>query len=237
MRPPAPRALAFVPDQNTPGKADVTGAFLPEARAWARHHGYDPQFVIHRFPVEAQMSGRRATVVQAIAGTTLPLQMVAFFCHGWRDGLQAGFARNSILVLARLLALHAAIDAHVMLYACDTGRDQDVDQADDKLPGPGGDGGFADELRDACEAIGRRVTVMGHTTAGHCAWNPFARYFAPGCGGRGGHWYVEPESPLWQRWVRALRDPRSTLRYRFPMMTPEEIAEELGGGASGPLVA
>lgn len=237
IRPPATRMLCFVPDANSPGKSDVTGAFLPEARGFARHHGVNPELAIRRFPAAAPIQKRRAVCVQAFDTMFDPLDLVVFFCHGWRDGLQAGFLRANILVLARLLALHAKHDAHVLLYACDTGRDGDTLSDDETEPGPGGDGGFADELRDACEAIGRRVTVMGHTTTGHCVLNPFARYFAPGCAGKGGHWYVEPESALWQRWVRALRDPRSTLRYRFPRMTPAQIAEELGGGASGPLVA
>lgn len=231
------RALIMIPDKNTPGKRDQSGAFLPEAQAFARHHGLDPERVIRRFPSSAPaLQQRRSACTQAIATAAQPLDVLAFFCHGWRDGLQAGYTHSSVLVLARLVALHAKRDAHVLLYACDTSRDADDDRDDDRQAGPGGDGGFADELRDACEVIGRLVTVVGHTTSGHCTWNPFLRYFAPECGGRGGHWYVEPESELWQPWVRALRDPRSTLRYRFWGMTPEEIAEELGGGA-GPLVA
>ncbi|HMJ10204.1 MAG TPA: hypothetical protein VK524_02305 [Polyangiaceae bacterium] len=235
---PASRILCLVPDQNTPGKSDVTGAFFPEARAFARYHGCEPDQAVRRFPSAPNLSlqQRRAVCVDAIMRAPQPLDVLAFFCHGWRDGLQAGFTHSNVLVLARLIALHADRDAHVLLYACQTGRDGDAQEADDQLPGPGGDGGFADELRDACEVLGRRITVMGHTTAGHCTWNPFARYFAPGCGGLGGHWYVEPESELWQAWVRALREPRSSLRYRFPFMQPEEIADELGGGA-GPLVA
>jgi hypothetical protein len=237
IRPAAPRMLCFVPDANTPGKVDVDGAFLPEARAFARYQGVVlPDTVIRRFPAAALLQKRRAVCVQAFDTAYEPLELVAFFCHGWRDGLQAGFGKAQVLVLARLLALHAKVDAHVLLYACQTGRDGDALEADDREPGPGGDGGFADELRDTCEALGRRVTVMGHTTAGHCTWNPYARYFAPGCAGKGGHWYVEPESKLWPRWVRALRDPRSTLKFRFWGMTPGQIAEELGGGA-GPLVA
>ena len=234
---PAMRMLCLVPDQNTAGKSDMSGAFLPEARAFVRHHGIEPELVIRRFPAAAAIPKRRAACVRAFDTCEQPLDLVAFFCHGWRDGLQAGFLRANVLALARLLGLHARLDAHVLLYACETGRDADAQVDDDTEPGPGGDGGFADELRDACEALGRRVTVMGHTTAGHCVLNPFARRFAPGCGGRGGEWYVEPESALWRLWVRALRDPRSTLRFRFPTMTPAQIAAELGGGAGGPLVA
>jgi hypothetical protein len=234
---PALRMLCFVPAQNTTGKSDMSGAFLPEARAFARHHGLYPELVVRRFPAAAPIPKRRAACVEAFSTAQQPLDLVAFFCHGWRDGLQAGFLRANVLVLARMMGMHARLDAHVLLYACETGRDSDAETDDDSEPGPGGDGGFADELRDACEALGRRVTVAAHATAGHCSQNPYARRFAPGAGGRGGEWYVEPLSPLWRLWVRALRDPRSTLKFRFPMMTPAEIAVELGGGAGGPLVA
>jgi hypothetical protein len=220
------RLLCLVPDQNTPGKRDVSGAFFPEARAFARHHGADPDEVVQRFPSALPLPQRRAACVKAIQVSD-QLDVLAFFCHGWRDGLQAGFTRSNVLALARLIAMHANPDAHVLLYACQTGRDGDAQESDDKLPGPGGDGGFADELRDACEVLGRRITVMGHTTAGGTTANPFARRFSPGYGGMGGTWYVEPESALWRPWVRALRDPRSSLRYRFWSMTAQEIAEEL----------
>jgi hypothetical protein len=237
VRPDALRVLCFVPDANTPGRSDTSGAFLPEARAFARHHGVNPEHVVRRFPAALPIQKRRAACVAAFDTCDQPLDAVAFFCHGWRDGLQSGFLRANVLVLARLMGMHARLDAHVLLYACDTGRDADLETDDDIESGPGGDGGFADELRDACEALGRRVTVMAHTTRGATTINPYARRFAPGCGGRGGEWYVEPEGPLWRLWVRALRDPRSTLKFRFPMMTPAEIAVELGGGAGGPLVA
>lgn len=227
-----PRMRCFVPDQNTPGKVDMTGAFLPEARAFARFHG-QPDTVVYRFPSAVPMQLRRQAVTEVIEKADQPLDVLGFWCHGWRDGIQAGFRAANILTLARLVAMHCSKTAYVLLYACDTGSN--VDDVGDTLPGPGGDGGFADELRDAAELLGRQVTVMGHTTAGHCGMNPFARRFAPGEGGKGGSWFVEPESPLWQAWVRALRDPRSTLRFRFWSMTSDEISEELGGHA--PLVA
>jgi len=228
------KMLVFVPDQDTPGKRDVSGAFLPEARAFARYHLAAPEDVIKRFPANAPLEQRRATCTLAIKTAAAPLDVIAFFCHGWRAGIQAGFMRQHNLLLARLLRVHAKPDAHVLFYACDTGRDEDALTADDREPGPGGDGGFADGVRDACEALGMRVTVLGHTTAGHCTENAHARYFAPGCGGKGGHWYVEPGSALWPMWRAALRDPRSNLRYRFWEMTPDEIAAELRGPAAPP---
>jgi hypothetical protein len=230
------RMLLFVPDQDTPGKKDVSKAFLPEAQAFARFHGVDPAAAIRRFPSGSALEVRRMACTLELRKVAAPLDVVGFFCHGWKAGIQAGWLREHNLLFARQLAVCTALDAYVLLYACDTGRDADLDVDDDRNPGPGGDGGFADGVRDACDVLGRHVTVMGHATTGHCSMNPHARYFAPQCGGQGGHWYVEPKSHLWPLWVAALRDPRSTLRYRFYSMSPAQIAAELVP-EPGPLVA
>lgn len=227
MTPPL-RILCFVPDQDTPGKVDTTHAFLPEARAFARYHGADPDSVVKRFPAHAPLAQRRSTCTLAIRNyPASSIEVLAFFCHGWRSGLQAGYNRKTLLMFASLVAKHCTDTAHVLFYACDTSRDADEEEADDLRPGPGGDGGFADEVRDACEALGRHVTVMGHSAAGHCSWNPYARFFAPGMGGKGGEWYVTPRSHVWPAWVKTLRDPRASLRYRFWLLTSAEIEEEL----------
>lgn len=230
------KLLCLVPDGNTPGKKDVTGAFHPEAVALAKQLGVDPAAAIRRFPAKASLPQRRAVCTRMLEEAR-DLEVLAVFCHGWRNGLQAGYQLAQVRTLARLVAEHMVERAHVVLFACEAGRDADADSTDDREPGPGGDGGFADELRDACESLGRQVTVMGHTTAGHCTQNPYARRFAPGCMGRGGEWFVEPRSALWGRWVRALREPGGTLRLRFWGMTSEEIADELRPGGGPPLVA
>lgn len=224
------RVLIFCPDQDSPGKKDCSGAFLPEARAFARHHGAAPEEVIKRFPARLELAQRRASTSLAIKQVGAPIDVLAFFCHGWPSGIQAGFRRADVLLLARLLSAHMRPAGYVAIYGCDTARDLDNETNDRTITGPGGDGGFADSLRDACEVLGQRVTVMGHCSAGHTTENPHARFFAPGCGGRGGHWYVEPGSALWPLWVRALKDPRNTLRYRFYWMSPAEIADELRRG-------
>lgn len=222
-------AIIFVPDANRPGVFDATGAFWPEAERFCTVHHLDmASSALVKFPsTKRQMIERREPVLRAISKAVVPWQTVAFFCHGYKDGFQAGFAKADLPVLSQTLAKSAAIDAYVLLYACDAGRNADDARIDDTQPGPGGDGGFADLLRDALEALGRRVTVLGHTTAGHCTINPHARRFAPGTGGQGGQWYVEPQSPVWGRWVRQLREPTSTLRFRYPRMTSAAIAEEL----------
>lgn len=226
--------LCLVPDTNTPGKKDVTGAFAPEALAFARYHK-KPSAIV-RFPARPDYGVRRSACTRAIRMVRGELDVLAFFCHGWRDGIQAGFRIANVRALASLIADHVTVDGHVVLYACEAARDADDEDEDDLVGGPGGDGGFADELRDACETLGRRVTVTAHATAGHCTWNPYVRYFAPGCMGRGGHWVVEPNSALWRPWVRALRSPDSSLRLRFWGMSFEEIRAELDP-TRGPLVA
>jgi hypothetical protein len=222
--------LCLVPSANTPGKNDQRGAFLPEANAYARFRGADPRQVIRYFDPAQDYAGRRASCNAAIRALRVKIDTLAVFAHGWRRGIQAGYLLGHVGELAELLGQHMRPGGWVLLYACDTGRDSDDDTRDERLPGPGGDGGFADALRDACEARGLRISVMGHSTAGHCTMNPFVRRFVPGTGGKGGEWYVDPTNPQFLRWQSALRSPRSTLRYRFPVMTPAEISLELAGG-------
>lgn len=219
--------LCITPSANTPGKSDATGAFIPEARAYAAHHGYDPQAVVRSFDPRLNLAGRRAAVNAILRAVRVPVHTLAIFCHGYRRGLQTGHQLEHVNELAAMLQVNAKPDAWVLLYACETGRDSDEDTQDDRLPGPGGDGGFADALRDACERKGLGISVMGHTTAGHCTQNPNARRFAPSTGGKGGEWYVHTSEPLFRPWARALRDQKSTLRYRFPQMTREAIVAEL----------
>lgn len=219
--------LCFVPDANSPDRPDATGAFWPMADAFARFWGEDPRATIKRFPAKDPIVTRRRRCADAIREFGAPIKTLAFFCHGFKSGIQAGFQSGNVHLLAQLLAKHATIDAYVLLYACDAARDSDADTMDDVEAGPGGDGGFADLLRDSCEDLGRRVTVMAHATRGHCVQNPHARRFRPGAGGYGGEWYVAPGSSAWLPWTRALRDPKHTLRWRFARMGSTEIEREL----------
>jgi hypothetical protein len=216
------RTLIFVPDTNTPGKNDVTGAFLPEATLFARFRQEDPDAVIKRFPAHGEMGARRAFCIARIRELEQPVDTLAFFCHGYHSGIQAGFTLAQKLTLAQLLAQHATVGVHVLLYACNAGDSDGKDS-------PGGDGGFADELRDALERLGRDALVLGHTTAGHCSYNPYVRRFAPGTTGQGGEWYVRPGSRFWGPWVRRLRDPHDDLRWRLASLTPLELERELSG--------
>jgi hypothetical protein len=220
--------LAFAPDYDTPGIYDATREFLPSALRFVRFHG-GTAANLYTFPSTGPMPRRREPIAKVLAAVTAPIEKLAFFCHGWRSGLQCGYGVDNVQNLASFVVTRCTVDAYVLLYACNTGADGEGPDS-----GPAGDGGFADQLRDTCEAQGRRVTVFGHTCRGVASSNPYARAFRPGMGGKGGEWYVDPKAPHWPKWVRALHEPMSTLCWRFPFMTSEQIRAEL---TAPPLVA
>lgn len=214
-------------------KNDAVGAFIPEAKAFARFHGYDPNAVVKHFSPHGSYAARRASCDAHLRALRVEIHTLAFVCHGFRRGIQAGYQLGQIADLVSLLKGRLSPAGRVILYACDTARDSDEDTKDDRLPGPGGDGGFADALRDRAEAEGMPITVYAHTTAGHATQNPYVRVFEPGGGGAGGHWLIDPGEPVFRQWGRALRDPSNTLRYRFPYLTSEDIRRELTQPALG----
>jgi hypothetical protein len=232
------RALIFTPDRNTK-RSDYTGAFRPEAHAFARQHGASAQQLasgvggirIVRVDVTQPMRSRRRAVRSALElaleggeRAAAPLELVGFFCHGYRNGLQvwnpiAGERSGAAAAeLAGAIAQVARGDVRIPLYACSTGAGT----------GAGGDGGFADRLRDAlCNLSLRHCRIDAHTTAGHCSHNPHVRRFEGGdspVGGTGGQWIVAPRAEQWGAWRRALRGP---LRFEFPLLASSDIHRRL----------
>lgn len=219
--------VVFAPALNSVGRSDSTGAFIPEARAFLSAHGSSAK--VHLFDNSLPMRLRRADVADRLAREPPgSVNVLAFFCHGWRDGIQAGYRLADVRALAEHLAPVAAPLPTIVLYACDAGRDGDAELADDQEPGPGGEGGFADALRAAMVRAGVRATIFAHTRPGHTTRNPHVRRFLPDEMG-GGNWVVTPGSRLWPRWVQALRE--TTLRFRFPFMADSDLEAELQGVA------
>lgn len=218
-------ALVFVPVHNTPGKRDAD-EFRREARlfcAWLRAEKGWPT-PVHQFDNERDLGERRADVLRHVHGLTPgSVRVVALFCHGWPDGVQAGFRSEHVKGLARELEDVSADELTVALYCCSTGADQDASTDELGGTGPGGEGGFADRLRDELGELGVRATVFAHSTAGHVTRNPRVRIFPPH-ERRGGHWVVSPESPLWPAWVRYLQGDG---RFSYPFLTAAEIEAEL----------
>lgn len=226
------RIAVFAPLYNRTGinprtdlpYADATGAFQPEGRAFVRHHGDGAR--LHLFDSSATPRERQVQVTRVL-DDYVDLDAVAFFCHGHKLGLQAGFdGAIGAEQLAQAIGTHRSIRT-VVLYACDTGRDADNARNDDLQEGPGGDGGFADLLRD--DLVGtwaRQATVFGHPQTGHTDQLPYVRRFGPTTH-LGGEWIISPRDALWARWRRALHDADDSLRFDYPFLTQEQIRSRL----------
>jgi hypothetical protein len=228
--------LIITPDRNTK-KSDYTGAFKPEALAYQKKWGG----TIVTFDASASMAKRKKAVLRAIedAAKDSVIDHIAFFCHGWSSGIQAGFVNKEVTELAKALAEHGgADDGKVALYCCSTGSDPQ----DDSMAAPGtakddsgnpGDGSFADRLRDAlCKEGYADCSVFAHRTAGHTTQNPNVIIFEGTGSLFGGYGGVMPITPknkkAWAAWVKKLKTP---YRFEVPYMTVAEIRESFEGVA------
>lgn len=199
--------LAFAPWVNTPGINPATGllwrdatkVFQPEAQAWAKIYAGEVDYFDNLKPPAV----RKKQVLDILAKYSA-LSHVAFFCHGWNTGFQAGFSNADVKQLAKALVDATPLDANlrVSLFCCSTGGSK-------ARKSVGGDDGFADLLRDRlCEAGQVHCRVMGHTIAAHATINPYARFFdgtGVPVGAAGGYWIVAPESALWAKWKARLK--------------------------------
>lgn len=213
------KAATFAPLRNSDGKADAS-EFRSELRAFLRTHGLPVD--ICYFDNHGDLGERRAQTLDWLRKFE-GIDLLVFGCHGWPDGIQAGFKCEHVRGLAKEIKTVCAPVLTVVLYCCSTGADRDAGTDETGDPGPGGDGGFADRLRDELGEMGVAATVYAHSTAGHCTRNPRVRIFTPE-ERRGGHWVVSPDLPLWPRWRAFLQGPG---RFQFPFMSAAEIEAEL----------
>ncbi len=191
--------------------ADGPGSpeFKRQAKEWAKFCGGD----VVELAVGSLKPAARYRQVSDSMTAHKGAHHLAVFCHGWANGLQL-VPMASVKDFAKEIAW--ATDAPIVtLYACST--------ADG--PHLGGDGGFADALRDAlCKVGATGCVVDAHTTAGHTTRNPYVRRFYGAASPVGGVWIVEPKSALWRPWVKALQGP---FRWEFPLLTVAEIHARL----------
>ncbi len=220
--------IAFVPKVGTVKKPYDYRSFQGWAKQFLAYHN---QPITQRIIIDNTRPPRwmRAQVIEEIRSRPLS-RVVAFFCHGFRAKIQLGPTITTVRPLAEAIAHACVRDVRVVLYACSAGSG----------PGPSGDRGFADELRDAlCEAGAIDCQVDAHVTAGRADANPYARRFdgaGSTTGGEGGYYLVNRTllddkgrkivNPLWGPWVRWLRGDG---RWIFPLLSREEIAAELEG--------
>jgi hypothetical protein len=223
-------------ESNTPGMKDYTGAFLPESTAFQQLHK-EMQYYLETFDNRlpfAQRSKQFLKRLATLAAANVTFDTVAIFCHGWGDGIQAGFTRRNVKTLVAAL-IDAGLDttqkddATIILYCCSTGDDPDHD---DTKSAPGvdvGEGSFADAFRDElCKAGHTECRVVAHTTAGHTTKNPYAIVFeglGSPIGGVGGTMPVTlGQKQLWSTWVKLLK---TSFRFEYPFMTVGMIHERI----------
>lgn len=214
-------ALILLPDRNSPGRSDWSGAFRPEALRFARLHAVPPGQIVQIDT--SQPRPRRLEQALAAIERSAPISVLAVFSHGWKGGLGVGPYSQDVKALVRALELRARGDLVVALYACSTG------EGSEDAPGaPGGEGGFADALRDALIAGGFGAAhVDAHTCEGHTTRNPFVRRFDASTA-TGGAWLVDPhDGELFPRWRQRLHDSADDLRFRYPLMSADEVRAEL----------
>lgn len=213
-------SLAFVI-----GNGDGSPEFMRQAAAWKKYHEKQRRVVkvIKLAIADRPLDARYASVAAALKANANPvdcLEQVAFFCHGWSSGIQV-VPGNKIKKFAKAIEEYVGNEILLTLYCCTTGSDTDPKTSEMKDTGkPGGDGGFADLLRDALCAEGiTNCQVDAHTTAGHTTKNPYVRRFEGhdlSTGGVGGQWIVSPNSKQWRKWKVTLD---TGLRFEFPFMS------------------
>lgn len=212
--------LIITGDRDTHGKKDYTCAFKPEADRFAQV--VPGEHDISTIDVSQSMSARKKELFRILEKRYDDVEMfndVAFFMHGWSKGIQCGVQLADVSKLVELLlpitanGKDADHPLHIILYCCLTGDVPGSPKENQKKLGPGGDGGFADRVRDEfCKAGRRWVKVYAHTTAGHTTRNMWVRTFegkGSNIGAVDGDWLVRPAktgrpSPLWAPWQAAL---------------------------------
>lgn len=185
-------AVIFVPQHNAPGKRDVTHAFLPEATAFLRLHGGS----IHRFDNSKTMWERRRWCLERLEQLERA-DVLAFFCHGFSNRIQAGFAEANLGALAEHVERLGIM--HLGLFCCSTASKAHLKR------------GFAVRLAEACPW----VNVDAHTTAGHTTWNPHKLRISAGDSGPLVVHQMRPPVMSRRDWADALKDQE----YRLSLLT------------------
>jgi hypothetical protein len=223
--------VILLPDRNH-RKKDWKHAFRPYAKKFQKVHEI-PDSGFFEIDISASEEDRKEQVLESIKKASWDqgtLRVIAFFCHGWKSGLQLGFDLDNVSELAQRIALYSLPNVVVPLFACSAGMDNDNLTRDDYEDSIGGDGGFADWLRDElCWASRLKCRVMAHVGPGHTAHRPFVRYFEGNgnpYGGAGGFWVIRPWGPLWKQWVKWLNEGTNCVE--FPLKSAKEIRKIIG---------
>jgi len=218
-------AVIYSAVNKPPKKADATGAFIPEAKNFQEHHGV-PDENMFGFDWRKNARLRRTMAENHICDCAKkqPLDAIAFFCHGWPNGIQAGFTRDHIGALVNVIANCSRDYLEIVIYACLTAENDTRDNQIKNI-GPATEGGFADVLSRKLGDAGIAGHVDAHKVAGHTTWVPKVIRFTNLFRKNRAAWLVEPGSESWPYWTKAMRN--TDMKYRFPFMGELQIKNEL----------
>jgi hypothetical protein len=204
----ATQTICFAPQFNSALRKDASGAFQPEAIAFAKFHGISDKkvFFLNNKLCRAIM---RELVYDAIE--LHKPDNVAFFCHGWKTGIQLGFDLNFLDINPFSIK-----NPHIVLYACNTATGNDKN----------GTGGFADMLRKYLLKQGNSDCIIdAHFTAGHTTKNPNVRRFKNSDTGID---IVSAKDKIrFAKWRKLLA--KTQFRFAFPFMSFDEINSVIDG--------
>ena len=198
------KRIAFYAADNRV-KKDSSAVFAPGAKHFARLHEGTSLVGVNNGSLD--FAGRRRVVTNVLLQHE-GLDCVAFFCHGYKTGLQlwSNKSEERAAELGRLLRERMTADGSVAFYACSTG--DDLVHGDDPVDG------FAVTVSAHLYPTQR---VLGHYGPGHAVVRPYIREFRAGRG----QWIIPPSAGRWREWVAALRS--TDLPYRLPFMNYAEV--------------
>lgn len=151
---------------NSKGRKDATGAFIPEAKAMTRilrdlgrnvsrleilTDGYRDRVDLTSFVLKKIDKIFETHEITKISGVSL-------FCHGWRKGVELlPRGEQGAKKVARVLANREV--KFFNLFACSAGK-------------PHPKGNWAQWVTEECVRLGHSIQVFSHETPGHTTWNP-----------------------------------------------------------------
>lgn len=167
---------------NSPGKADATGAFRPEA--CALHNMLEDTYSRDTVAIQPVNFSKAETfeglekhrykrkLAQRALGdcySAFPASVrdsvhsISFFCHGWRRGCEFWpRGKSGAMDLAEYCKEH---DTTILnLFCCSTAKPHD-------------EGNFARWVAEASKQIQHSMQIMGHETPGHTSWNAHLSFF------------------------------------------------------------
>ena len=205
---------------------DAGGAFIPEAINFNKHRTAQGD-TVQVIPFKNSLpQGKRLDEFLKLIDGANPFDAFVYLGHGLRNGLpSAGLTQASRKRFTDLLIKKAKNkkSLYVTLFACSA--------AETTTGQPGGEGGFADKVRDDLVDAGfTQGWIDAHSVPGHATQNSMLRrfYLSKEQEASGGSWLVAPGSPEFAQWRKKLNSPwkKDPFRFNFPYMTATQVLAE-----------